>query len=159
MLLTTAKVQVLRRLEFSLYLWRKWPYEAGFHNVSIHMLDSLCLSSRPSLHFFTLLWVSRNLPWLSYPLAPREALAGDWREEGDSDQLPSALSPLTGSVPLLQVSSSCQMALSTQHSLSLGSGDHSFLSLRGGNTCCTIASTNSLRFLYTLPTPLQIDPL
>lgn len=70
MLLTTAKIQVLRSLEFSLYLWRKWRYEAGFHNVSIHLLDSFCLSSRPSLHFFTLLWVSRNLSWLSMALLP-----------------------------------------------------------------------------------------
>lgn len=113
-LLTTGKVQV----------YVVWNFlctcEGNDHMMQLSQREHpcvglFCLSSRPFPRPSTLLCAPRDWPLLSYPLTSAE----NWREEGERGQLPPALSPITGLVSPPQVSTSCQMALSTQHSLSL----------------------------------------
>lgn len=71
-----------------------------------------------------LLWIT---PMALLPFGPRGALAGDWREKGGRGQFPSALSLLTGWVPLLQVARSGQMALHSALSVAGPGNQPSFL--------------------------------
>lgn len=86
-----------------------------------------CLSSRPSPRPSTLLCAPRDRPLAFLPFD----LSRELEREGEQGQLPLALSLITGLVSPPQVPTSCQMTLSTQHSVS-GAGNHSLLLLRGG---------------------------
>lgn len=122
MLLTMAKIQVLSSLEFSLYIWRKRPYMMWTFTARVPMCWTFSVCLRAS----TLLHAPQDLLWITsmalLPFGPKGSISRGLEGGRGERSAPSCL-------VTAHCSSSCQMALSTQHCLSLGSGDHPLLSL------------------------------
>lgn len=127
-------------------MWGKWPYDAAFTTWA-----SMCWTLLPVLQAFSTslhsaLCTQRSTHG-SLTLWPQQGTGGrKGREVSSLLPCPWSLAwPPTTGANLLS-SGSLHSALSGS-----GAGNHSSLWLRGGNTCCTIASTNLCGFSTSCP--------